>query len=606
MTTETNNIETSGVKEPKRTQHRLITLLLVFVLAAGVFLRFTGINWDEDQHLHPDERFLTMVSAAIEPVDSLSDYFDTANSSLNPHNRGYTFYVYGTLPLIVVRYIGEWVEMTGYGDIHLVGRALSATVDLLTVLLVFLTAQRLYDRRIGLLSAAFAALAVVPIQQSHFYTVDTFASFFMMLAIYFAVVIATSAARVVESVDRFAISSQLVANDQPEDESVATASKSPASQLLWPSILFGLVLGMAVASKINAAPIAIVLPLAAGLYLLKLPREEQRRQTPQIFAYLILAGMVSIITFRVFQPYAFTGPSFFGIKPNQAWVENIKALQAQTSGDVDFPPALQWARRPITFSWQNMVLWGLGLPLGILAWVGFIFMGWRMLKGEWKKHILLWGWTGAYFAWQSLQWNSTMRYQLPIYPLLAIVAAWFVFAIYDRKLQTADGVPHSAFRNSAWKWLAAGIGAFVLLATAVWAYAFMGIFPREHTRISAARWLFQEMPGPVTLAIDQTGGTFNQPLAFSEGTIIREGLPYEMGFTARVTGDLSQIHLPHVVDKNAVTNPTIIFVNVGHSPTEGDSMATGQVLIQQKVGLTKDEYTIPLDAVLPMNAGQLY
>jgi hypothetical protein len=49
-------------------------------------------------------------------------------------------------------------------------------------------------------------------------------------------------------------------------------------------------------------------------------------------------------------------------------------------------------------------------------------MGWRVVKGEWK-HALLWGWTAFYFIWQSLQFNPTMRYQLPVYPLLGMMAA---------------------------------------------------------------------------------------------------------------------------------------------------------------------------------------
>ena len=155
--------ENNNSDSKKKMRPWLVALLVVYVLGVGAFLRFNGIDWDEEQHLHPDERFLTMVSSAIEPVESLGDYFDTANSTLNPHNRGYTFYVYGTLPLIIVRYVGEWLEMTGYGDIHLVGRALSATVDLLTVLLVFLTGERLYDRRVGVWAAAFSAVAVLPI-----------------------------------------------------------------------------------------------------------------------------------------------------------------------------------------------------------------------------------------------------------------------------------------------------------------------------------------------------------------------------------------------------------------------------------------------------------
>jgi hypothetical protein len=71
------------------------------------------------------------------------------------------------------------------------------------------------------------------------------------------------------------------------------------------------------------------------------------------------------------------------------------------------------------------------MPLGILAWLGFIWMGWRALKGE-RRHLLLWGWTAFYFGWQSVAFNPTMRYQLPIYPLLCMMAAWLVFDAWER------------------------------------------------------------------------------------------------------------------------------------------------------------------------------
>ena len=127
---------------------------------------------------------------AITPVKNLGDYFNTAVSSLNPNNLGYGFYVYGTLPLFIVRYVAEWVNQTGYDQVYLVGRCLSALVDLMTVLLVFLIAIRLYKKvAIGLLAAAFAAFAVLSIQLSHFFTVDNFINFFTLLAFYFATLV---------------------------------------------------------------------------------------------------------------------------------------------------------------------------------------------------------------------------------------------------------------------------------------------------------------------------------------------------------------------------------------------------------------------------------
>ena len=118
--------------------------------------------------------------------------------------------------------------------------------------------------------------------------------------------------------------------------------------------------------------------------------------------YLGIAAFVSILVFRILQPYAFLGPGFFGLRPNPQWVANIREQRSQAAGDIDWPPSLQWARRPVWFSAQNMVEWGLGVPLGILAFVGFLWAGWRMLKGDWPRHVVLWLWGGFYFVWQSL------------------------------------------------------------------------------------------------------------------------------------------------------------------------------------------------------------
>ena len=514
-------------------------LLFLWILAAGAYLRLVGLDWDEEQHLHPDERFLTMVESSIEPVQSLGEYFDTANSSLNPHNRGHGFFVYGTLPIFIVRYVADWLGDSGYGEVYLVGRALSALADLAVIWLIFLIAERLYTRKIGVLAAAFYGFAVLPIQQSHFFTVDTFINFFTFLAFYFAVEVAT-------------------ADGGPKTEDRDNISPSPVPGL--PSyLLFGVALGLAVASKISAIPVALALPGAAALYFLRLPIEERQRQAGRIFSYVAIAGLVSILTFRIFQPYAFSGPGFFGMLPNPQWVENLKSLSAQTSGDVDYPPALQWARRPVWFSWQNLTVWGLGLPLGVLAWAGFLWMAWRMIKGEWRRHILLWGWTTIYFVWQTMQWNSTMRYQLPIYPALAIMAAYFVLKVASYRLKVQPSTFN--FKRIAGVLL----GGSVLVLTFAWAFAFSRIYTVPHTRVEATRWMLQNFPGPITLQVATEEGDFAQPLPFPQGLSIRSGAPYNTQFTAHVNGTLNEILLPHITDVGAAGN-LLVRLTSAHNP----------------------------------------
>jgi hypothetical protein len=47
------------------------TVLLLGVLMLAAYFRFSGIDWDDDHHLHPDERFMTMVASSISSVDGL-------------------------------------------------------------------------------------------------------------------------------------------------------------------------------------------------------------------------------------------------------------------------------------------------------------------------------------------------------------------------------------------------------------------------------------------------------------------------------------------------------------------------------------------------------
>lgn len=645
----------------------LFDALLIVVLLFGAYFRLIGPNWtleqfwlgltgqaempslvsdwDQSQHLHPDERFLTMVSSSISlvkgcndpelsiqdcPTDkkqwiSISEYFDTLNSPFNPNNRGYGFYVYGTLPLLIVRYVGELVGMTGYDEITLVGRQISAFIDLGSIFMLYLLASRLYGRRVGLLAAAFSALAVTQIQQSHFYTVDNFPTLFILLAAYFALDVSLASRMRVDS----------------RDGGWAGVARSIlTSGLFWYSILFGLATGMAMASKINAAPVAGLLPLALLLHFWRTRNEPLEGPLPvdidelddaqadtasivhpapaasrydylwTLAGFLVLGAFFTILSFRIFQPYAFSGPGFLGFAPNPAWIQVIAEQRAQAGGDVDYPPALQWARRAKTFSLENIVAWGLGWPLGILACVGFLYMGWRILRGEWPKHILLWVWTGAYFAWQSMEWNPTMRYQLPIYPLLAMMAAWFIFNGPRWRLAPDPDQPASEGRSHP---LMVGLygllGLAVLVATFGWAYAFTRIYTREHSRVQATRWIYQNVPGPINVMTAQNGVLFQQPLPYSAGFIISPATPLVTQFSANHSGNLQELTFAHALDLLA-SGPQVVNVLIGDDFAFGPESVLASATVQADFSAQGDSrgkpYAIRFDPPARIEAGQVY
>jgi len=548
----------------------LTAVLLILLLSAGAYLRFVGLDWDIEQHLHPDERFLTMVEASLIPVDSVSGYFDSSQSTLNPNNQGHSFFVYGTLPIFMVRYMAELVGSSGYGSVYLVGRAMSAVMDLLSVVLVFFIGTRLYNRRVGILGAAFSAFAVLQIQQSHFFTVDTFTTFFTLLALYFAVEVIT------------------VKNERVD---------------LLSYLLFGVALGMAVASKINAAPVAITLPIAAVVYWLGLDDEKKEQQGPKIFFFLVLAALASLVTFRICQPYAFNGPGFFNVGLNETWVSALRSLQAQTSGDVDYPPALQWARRPIWFSLQNMVIWGLGIPLGLLGWTGFAWMGWKIFsKRSWKPHLVLWVWTGIYFVWQSRQWNSTMRYQLPIYPLLAVFGAWILIEAWDAVKEGNLKIGGLGLSQGLMKSLVITIGVFSLLFTAGWAFAFSRIYTDPHPRVAATRWIFENIPGAATLIVDDETESHQQLLSYPTGLIIKDDSGWLTSFDAKFDGQVSSLYFPHIINHNPSVSPLTIKITINDS--------SGQILTEETGLFTFQEDTssgaITINDPVSVIAGEFY
>src|SRR5262249_29746609 len=143
--------------------------------------------------------------------------------------------------------------------------------------------------------------------------------------------------------------------------------------IFWNSIFFGLALGMGVASKINAIVLAVALPGALAVRFIRKPSvnpQLDESNTPStslpsghsllLIAYLIAGALAKLITFRIFQPYA-----FIGLLPNSQWISNLKEQYAQASGTADLPWNLQWTRRTHLYSFTNLTVWGLGLPLGI-------------------------------------------------------------------------------------------------------------------------------------------------------------------------------------------------------------------------------------------------
>jgi YYY domain-containing protein len=508
--------QTVPARPPVKPARRFIWALFA-ILLCGAYLRFVGLNWDAGQHQHPDERFITMVAEKIHSVSSIVEYLEfDPNSSLNP--LPYGSYTYGMFPLFVTRYVAEWVNMTQYDRVVLVGRALSGLFDLAVVAVLYWLGTRLYDRRVGLLAAALSAAAVLPIQLSHFFTVDSFSTVFVVAGFCFAAQV-----------------------------SLAAPGRSKRDTFL-PYGLFGLMTGLAMACKVNTLPLFGVILLAGVMRVAAIWKQpvERASELKNVLLGWSVAALVAAIAFRVFQPFAFAGPGFFGLRLSERWLSVMREVTDQVAGKSEWPPNHHWTSRPFTYAWTNMVTWGMGLPLGLTAWLGWAWAAWRCVKGEWRRHLLPVVWIAGYFLWQNIQFWRYMRYFLPIYPLLILLAAWALVELFDRTRGR-----NFKYQISKFKLRVPGIVGLVVLVgvlatTYAYAFAFTGIYLRPHTRIAASRWILENLPGPLNVIVNSPQGTRSYPLRVSQEVALVAGQPVRSELHPVESGTATTIAATHV------------------------------------------------------------
>ena len=158
-----------------------ISSLLLGVIVLGGVLRSVGLDWDAGHFFHNDERV-----GVLEPAASLS-----AGNGLRP-----SFLGYGSLPIYLIRGLGEIAARLGLAhdgadmqSLKLIGRGVSALASTASIVMVYLLAARVMDRRAALLAAAFCAFAATLVQTAHIATVESLLTLWLLGAIYAAILI---------------------------------------------------------------------------------------------------------------------------------------------------------------------------------------------------------------------------------------------------------------------------------------------------------------------------------------------------------------------------------------------------------------------------------
>ncbi|MDF3129589.1 DUF2298 domain-containing protein [Kiritimatiellaeota bacterium B1221] len=404
----------------------LFHLAMICLLAFG--LRHAGWNWDEGQHLHPDERHLSMVT---QKLDHSGEWFNTQSSGFNPYNQGVHSYVYGLLPLKVVHAFTVARGESDLKEIARTGRLCSAWWSTATVALIFLFGWRIRSARFAAIASLLMCLTVFSIQQAHFFTVDSAGVFFTTLCCGWGLL----------------------------------ALKESRALLLLPA---GAAVGLAMACRLNLGLLAFWL----GALSLALAW-KQKRITPVLT--LIGGGILAALLFRICQPNAFLSTGFFPAGMNPRWLQDLQSVRAISEGTLEVPFTLQWVGRiPWLYALSQIILWGMGLPLGIITMAGALWILWthRHQPARWQVFLVLW--PLLLIAYHGGVFLHTMRYFLPAYPALILGGTWLLCKI-----------KHPQYRRS--------LTAIILGATTIYALAFVGMYKQPHPRIQASEWLLTDL-----------------------------------------------------------------------------------------------------------------
>ncbi|MCH7744910.1 MAG: glycosyltransferase family 39 protein, partial [Chloroflexi bacterium] len=476
-------------------QETLVVTAVLAILAVALGLRLYGLNWDEGFAWtpHPDERAILARVDTISPppIGDLGVLLDADESPWNPR-----WFPYGSFPLYLMKG-AQFVASIGSGDevrdLRLIGRAISALADVVTVLMVFVLGSRVYGRRVGLLASAFAALAVIQIQLSHFFAVDTLLALFTIVSFYFMYRVAREG--------------------RPRD-----------------SMLAGVFIGLGLATKVSQGPILGAFVVAHLMYAFAALRDADT--TPQSFTQRWSTAVkgaslgigVSLAIFFVAQPYAFLDWSrFLGDVTEQS--EMVRRIR-------DYPYTRQYIdTTPYLYQMRQLATWGLGWPLGIVAWAGLLYASLRGMRLKYglaylgvgwilpaaillfsasffaifvasgialfallgtlpvrsqdsRADVLLLSWVVPYFLITGALQVKFMRYLIPITPFLLLFGSRMLFALWDR---------FGGLRSGARRWMAVGL-AMLVGVTGFYAISYVGIYSETHTAVRAADWINQNAP----------------------------------------------------------------------------------------------------------------
>ena len=483
-------------------------MALIVLLALG--LRLHGLNWDSGYGFHPDERDIYMRSGCmyealaanpgyakcgylnsqpqtVPGIPGISVFLDPERSPLNPH-----WFPLGSILLYLMVFIRSIVELftdVSALEMRYAGRVIAALADVGSVVMVFVLGRRLYGGAVGLLAACFTAIAVIHVQNSHFFRPETMSVLFTLVSFW-------AMLRMVER------------------------------KRLKDSLILGLAIGLTMAPKVSGLPLVLPLALAYGYRLWDVwtpgsgPPGDTGGLQPNRWLGMVrvvgqgaLAAAVAVAVFLVSSPYS--------LLDFQSFVGDVAAQGNMARHAGLWPFTVQYiGTEPFLYQFKQSAVFGLGLPLGIVAWLAIPFTAALLLwpRKTRRADLLILTWLlGSLLFLESFEVRF-LRYVFPLMPLMILLGSRMLLWLVEtgrwaagKPAWLADlGRPEGM---SPWtlnrRWLSTLIfwAPVVLIlavvgATAFYSLAFQRVYAQQHPAVRASLWINQNVPFGMAIVSD--------------------------------------------------------------------------------------------------------
>ena len=404
---------------------------LAVVLAGGLGLRLWGVQQGLPYAYHADEadHFVPHAVAMF-------------GHDLNPHYfANPPAYTYVLHFLFAIAYGGTHGVSEALAlhptDVYTLARIAAVALGVLALWLLYVTGARLLSRGVGLLAAAIEAVAFLPVFYAH-----------------------------------------LALNDVPTLAPLTLSLLGAAGVLrkgrLLDYVLAGVGLGFACASKYTAGIVLVPLIAAAAARLFDSDAPgERKRIAVRIALGLVLAGVVAFAAFFLANPF-----SLLDYKDFHAELVHQSTLSAEAQGKLGAPRDGGLAY----YLWT--LTWGLGWAPAIAALGGALAV-WRR---DWRLGVVLVPASLLFLAFMGLQGRYFGRWLLPIFPLLCLLAAYFVLELAGVLARVLGG------RRFAAVALALLLSAVVLAQGAVFSVHSGLVLSRADTRNLTRTWMLANVP----------------------------------------------------------------------------------------------------------------